>query len=43
VFALGDRIAVMYAGKISGIVDPSTSREAIGLLMTGTSDGVTRE
>jgi len=37
VFALGDRIAVMYAGKISGIVDPSTSREAIGLLMTGTN------
>ena len=37
VLALGDRIAVMYAGKISGIVDPSTSRETIGLLMTGTS------
>jgi simple sugar transport system ATP-binding protein len=37
VLALGDRIAVMYAGKISGIVDPSTSREEIGLLMTGTS------
>ena len=41
VLALGDRIAVMYAGKISGIVGPSTSREAIGLLMTGTSSGVT--
>jgi simple sugar transport system ATP-binding protein len=38
VLALGDRIAVMYAGKINGIVDPSTSREAIGLLMAGTSD-----
>ena len=38
VFALGDRIAVMYAGQISGIVDPSTSREAIGLLMAGTSE-----
>ncbi len=37
VLALGDRVAVMYAGKISGIVDPSTSREAIGLLMTGTT------
>ena len=36
VLALGDRIAVMYAGKISGVVDPSTSRETIGLLMTGT-------
>ena len=37
VIALGDRIAVMFAGKISGIVDPTTSREAIGLLMTGTT------
>jgi simple sugar transport system ATP-binding protein len=36
VFALADRIAVMYAGKISGIVDPSTSREDVGLLMAGT-------
>jgi simple sugar transport system ATP-binding protein len=37
VYALGDRIAVMFEGKISGIVDPTTSREDIGLLMTGTS------
>jgi simple sugar transport system ATP-binding protein len=36
VMALGDRIAVMYEGKISGIVNPSTSRESIGLLMAGT-------
>jgi ABC-type uncharacterized transport system ATPase subunit len=36
VFALADRIAVMYAGKISGVVDPSVSRESIGLLMAGT-------
>ncbi len=35
VLALGDRIAVMHAGQISGVVDPSTSRETIGLLMTG--------
>ena len=35
VLALGDRIAVMHAGRISGVVDPSTSRETIGLLMTG--------
>ncbi|HEY1222993.1 MAG TPA: ATP-binding cassette domain-containing protein, partial [Acidimicrobiales bacterium] len=35
VMALGDRIAVMFAGKISGIVDPSVSREEIGLLMAG--------
>jgi simple sugar transport system ATP-binding protein len=35
VVALGDRIAVMFAGKITGIVDPSASREDIGLLMAG--------
>lgn len=33
VLALGDRIAVMYEGKISGVVDPSVSRGSIGLLM----------
>src|SRR3984957_10828897 len=37
VYALGDRIAVMYEGRIGGIVDPSISRESIGLLMAGTS------
>ncbi len=37
VLALGDRIAVMYEGKISGVVEPTTSREAIGLLMAGSS------
>jgi general nucleoside transport system ATP-binding protein len=37
VYALGDRIAVMYEGKISGIVDPTISRESIGLLMAGTT------
>jgi general nucleoside transport system ATP-binding protein len=37
VFALGDRIAVMYEGQISGIVDPSASRESVGLLMAGTA------
>ena len=35
VVALGDRIAVMYEGRISGVVDPSASRESIGLLMAG--------
>ena len=39
VVALGDRIAVMFAGRITGIVDPSTSREDIGLLMAGSSIG----
>ncbi len=38
VLALGDRIAVMYAGRISGVVGPSASRETIGLLMTGSSE-----
>ncbi len=37
VLALGDRIAVMYAGRITGLVDFSTSREEIGLLMAGGS------
>jgi simple sugar transport system ATP-binding protein len=37
VLALGDRIAVMFEGKISGVVDPSSSRESIGLLMAGTT------
>ncbi len=33
---LCDRIAVMFAGKIMGVVDPdNTSSEEIGLLMTG--------
>jgi ABC-type uncharacterized transport system ATPase subunit len=35
VLALGDRIAVMHQGKITGVVAPTTSRETIGLLMTG--------
>jgi simple sugar transport system ATP-binding protein len=35
VLALGDRIAVMYSGRITGVVDSSTSREDIGLLMAG--------
>ncbi len=35
VLALADRIAVMYRGKIVGIVDPTTSREELGKLMAG--------
>ncbi len=35
VMALGDRVAVMFQGRITGVVDPSTSREDVGLLMTG--------
>jgi ABC-type uncharacterized transport system ATPase subunit len=37
VLALGDRIAVMFEGRISGVVEPSASRETIGLLMAGHS------
>jgi len=35
VLALGDRIAVMYRGRIMGIVDPSVGREELGLMMAG--------
>jgi general nucleoside transport system ATP-binding protein len=37
VYALGDRIAVMFEGEITGIVEPTISRETIGLMMAGTS------
>ncbi len=35
VSALADRIAVMYRGKVVGIVGPDTSREVLGLMMAG--------
>jgi general nucleoside transport system ATP-binding protein len=35
VAALADRVAVMYRGRIVGVVPPSTSREALGLMMAG--------
>jgi general nucleoside transport system ATP-binding protein len=35
VLALGDRIVVMYRGRIMGVVDPSVGRERIGLMMAG--------
>ena len=35
VFALADRIAVMYKGEIVGIVTPDVSREKLGLMMAG--------
>ena len=37
VLSLADRIAVMYRGKIVGIVNPSTSREQLGKMMAGVS------
>jgi simple sugar transport system ATP-binding protein len=37
---LSDRIAVMFRGRLIGYVDPSnTTREAIGLMMSGESGG----
>ena len=35
VSALADRVAVMYRGKVVGIVGPDTSREVLGLMMAG--------
>lgn len=35
VVALADRIAVMYRGRIIGIVPADTSRDALGLMMAG--------
>jgi simple sugar transport system ATP-binding protein len=35
VVALADRIAVMYRGKVIGIVPGDTSRETLGLMMAG--------
>jgi simple sugar transport system ATP-binding protein len=41
VMALSDRIAVMFGGKIMGIVDRvSATRESIGLMMTGEKQDV---
>ncbi len=37
VLALADRIAVMYRGKIVGIVGPETARETLGKMMAGVS------
>jgi simple sugar transport system ATP-binding protein len=35
VLALADRIAVMYRGKIIGVVDAGTPRDVLGLMMAG--------
>ncbi len=35
VIALGDRVAVLYDGRVQDIVPPTTSREEFGLLMAG--------
>lgn len=35
VYALADRIAVMYGGKLVGMVTPDTPRSVLGLMMAG--------
>jgi ABC-type sugar transport system ATPase subunit len=35
VYALADRIAVMYRGRIVGIVPADTPRDVLGLMMAG--------
>jgi general nucleoside transport system ATP-binding protein len=37
VVGLADRIAVIYKGEILGVVEPSVSREKLGLMMAGVS------
>ncbi len=38
IYALADRIAVMYRGAIIGMVGPDTSRDDMGLLMAGVTN-----
>lgn len=35
VYALADRIAVMYRGKVVGVVPPDVERDTLGLMMAG--------
>ncbi|UYM03956.1 ABC transporter ATP-binding protein [Solicola gregarius] len=35
IVGLSDRVAVMYGGRVAGIVPPDTPREELGLLMAG--------
>ncbi|MGO1319823.1 MAG: ABC transporter ATP-binding protein, partial [Galactobacter sp.] len=37
VYALADRIAVLFDGKVMGIVDPDTPRDVLGLMMAGST------
>ena len=41
IYALSDRIAVMYEGKIVGFCPPDTPEEELGLMMAGA--GVSKE
>jgi len=42
VIALADRIAVMYRGRILGVVPPDTPRDQIGLMMAGVDERVAK-
>src|SRR6202000_1118896 len=39
IYALADRIAVMYEGKITGFRDPDVHAAELGRLMAGGADG----
>jgi general nucleoside transport system ATP-binding protein len=39
IYALADRIAVMYEGRITGFRDPDVSATELGRLMAGGADG----
>jgi len=41
IYALADRIAVMYEGKITGFRPPTVAAEELGRLMAGGSDEAT--
>jgi simple sugar transport system ATP-binding protein len=43
VLALADRVAVMYRGKIVGIVDGHTPRDVLGLMMAGVPEAEARK
>ena len=43
IFALSDRIAVMYDGRIVGTVSPDIKREDIGLMMAGAHEPTTSQ
>ena len=42
IYALADRIAVMYEGKITGFRPPTVPVAELGLLMAGAGDGPRR-
>jgi general nucleoside transport system ATP-binding protein len=43
IYALSDRIAVMYDGRVVGTVSPDIKREDIGLMMAGAGDAAPQE